>query len=65
MNTVYKLSLIGNTRGPGHALTPCARDVSIPACALHAADLAATLVHFCRLPGRTLFRDTDIWGTNP
>jgi 3-oxoacyl-[acyl-carrier protein] reductase len=32
---------------------------------LHAADLAATLVHLACLPGRTLFRDMDIWGTNP
>lgn len=32
---------------------------------LHAADLAATVVHLCALPGRTLVRDMDIWGTNP
>jgi len=32
---------------------------------LHAADLAATIVHLCCLPGRTLVRDLDIWGTNP
>ena len=32
---------------------------------LHAADLAATIVHLAALPGRTLFRDMDIWGTNP
>jgi 3-oxoacyl-[acyl-carrier protein] reductase len=32
---------------------------------LHAADLAATVVHLARLPGRTLIRDMDIWGTNP
>ncbi|MBI5093928.1 MAG: SDR family NAD(P)-dependent oxidoreductase [Candidatus Hydrogenedentes bacterium] len=32
---------------------------------LHAADLAAMIVHLARLPGRTLFRDMDVWGTNP
>ena len=32
---------------------------------LHAADLASTIVHIAKLPGRTLIRDMDIWGTNP
>jgi len=32
---------------------------------LHAADLAATVVHLAALPRRTLVRDMDIWGTNP
>ena len=32
---------------------------------LHAVDIAATIVHLANLPGRTLFRDMDIWGTNP
>jgi 3-oxoacyl-[acyl-carrier protein] reductase len=32
---------------------------------LHAADLASTIVHLACLPGRTLIRDMDIWGTNP
>ncbi|MCC6487324.1 MAG: SDR family NAD(P)-dependent oxidoreductase [Candidatus Hydrogenedentes bacterium] len=32
---------------------------------LHAADLAATIVHLACMPGRTLVRDMDIWGTNP
>jgi NADP-dependent 3-hydroxy acid dehydrogenase YdfG len=32
---------------------------------LHAADLAATIVHLAQLPGRTLVRDLEIWGTNP
>jgi 3-oxoacyl-[acyl-carrier protein] reductase len=32
---------------------------------LHAADIAATIVHLACLPGRTCFRDMDIWGTNP
>lgn len=32
---------------------------------LHAADIASTIVHLATLPGRTLFRDMDIWGTNP
>jgi 3-oxoacyl-[acyl-carrier protein] reductase len=32
---------------------------------LHAADLAATVAHLAALPGRTLVRDLDIWGTNP
>ncbi|MCG3199432.1 MAG: SDR family NAD(P)-dependent oxidoreductase [Candidatus Omnitrophica bacterium] len=32
---------------------------------LHAADLAALVVHLACMPGRTLPRDMDIWGTNP
>ena len=32
---------------------------------LHAADLAQLMVALARLPGRTLVRDLDIWGTNP
>ena len=28
-------------------------------------DIAATITHLAALPGRTLFRDMDIWGTNP
>lgn len=32
---------------------------------LHAADLAATVVHLACLPGRTMIRDMDIYGTNP
>ncbi len=32
---------------------------------LHAADLAQLVVDLARLPGRTLVRDMDIWGTNP
>jgi 3-oxoacyl-[acyl-carrier protein] reductase len=32
---------------------------------LHAADIASTIVHLATLPGRTLIRDMDIWGTNP
>lgn len=32
---------------------------------LHAADIAATIVHLAQLPGRTMIRDMDIWGTNP
>jgi 3-oxoacyl-[acyl-carrier protein] reductase len=36
-----------------------------PGLPLHAADLAEMLVHLAALPGRTLFRDMDIWGTNP
>jgi len=32
---------------------------------LHAADLAALIVTLSKLPGRTLVRDMDIWGTNP
>ena len=42
---------VGPTEGPGLHL--------------HAADLAATIVHLCGLPRRTLVRDMDIWGTNP
>jgi 3-oxoacyl-[acyl-carrier protein] reductase len=41
----------GPLAGPGHYL--------------HAADLAETIVHLACLPGRTLVRDVDIWGTNP
>jgi len=36
-----------------------------PGLYLHAADIAATVVHLAALPGRTLIRDMDIWGTNP
>jgi 3-oxoacyl-[acyl-carrier protein] reductase len=32
---------------------------------LHAADLGDAIVHLACMPGRTLFRDMDIWGTNP
>lgn len=32
---------------------------------LHASDIADTVVHLLQLPGRTLIRDMDIWGTNP
>jgi len=32
---------------------------------LHAADIASTVAHLAQLPGRTLIRDMDIWGTNP
>ena len=32
---------------------------------LHARDIASTVVHLACLPGRTLVRDMDIWGTNP
>lgn len=36
-----------------------------PGLRLHAADLGALMVHLAQLPGRTLVRDMDIWGTNP
>ncbi len=36
-----------------------------PGLHLHAADLADTIVHLARLPGRTMIRDMDIYGTNP
>ncbi len=36
-----------------------------PGLHLHAADLAATVVHLVTLPGRTMIRDLDVWGTNP
>lgn len=32
---------------------------------LHAADLADLIVSLAGMPGRTLVRDLDIWGTNP
>lgn len=32
---------------------------------LHATDLAQLVTDLARLPGRTLVRDMDIWGTNP
>lgn len=32
---------------------------------LHAADLAATVLHLVTLPRRTLIREMEIWGTNP
>ncbi len=36
-----------------------------PGLHLHAADIADTIVHLARLPGRTMIRDMDIYGTNP
>ncbi len=36
-----------------------------PGLHLHAADLAQTIVHLASLPGRTMIRDMDIYGTNP
>ena len=45
----------GEDRGPAHG----------KGLYLHAADLAATIVHLACLPGRTLVRDMDIYGTNP
>jgi NAD(P)-dependent dehydrogenase (short-subunit alcohol dehydrogenase family) len=36
-----------------------------PGLHLHARDIARTVVHLACLPGRTLLRDMDIWGTNP
>ena len=36
-----------------------------PGLRLHAADIGATIVHLAALPGRTLIRDMEIWGTNP
>jgi 3-oxoacyl-[acyl-carrier protein] reductase len=45
----------GEDSGPAHG----------PGLFLHAADLAATVVHLACMPGRTLFRDMDVWGTNP
>jgi 3-oxoacyl-[acyl-carrier protein] reductase len=36
-----------------------------PGLHLHAADIAATVVHLAALPRRTLVRDLDIYGTNP
>lgn len=32
---------------------------------LHAKDIADTIVHLALLPGRTMIRDLDIYGTNP
>jgi len=32
---------------------------------LHAADIASTVVHLACMPGRTMIRDMDIYGTNP
>ena len=50
-STINTGSDVGPTEGPGVHL--------------HAADVAATIVHLCGLPRRTLVRDMDIWGTNP
>lgn len=36
-----------------------------PGLHLHAADIADTIVHLACLPGRTMIRDMDIYGTNP
>ena len=32
---------------------------------LHGADIGATIVHLACMPGRTMIRDMDIFGTNP
>jgi 3-oxoacyl-[acyl-carrier protein] reductase len=32
---------------------------------LHGADVASTIRHLVALPGRTLVRELEIWGTNP
>ncbi len=32
---------------------------------LHAQDIAATVAHLVSLPGRTMIRDMDVYGTNP
>lgn len=32
---------------------------------LHGADVASTIRHLVSLPGRTLVRELEIWGTNP
>lgn len=32
---------------------------------LHARDLAETAIHLVSLPGRTMIRDMEVWGTNP
>lgn len=32
---------------------------------MHAADVAATVVHICGLPRRTLVHEVNLWGTNP
>ena len=45
----------GADSGPSHG----------PGLHLHARDLADTIVHLACLPGRTLVRDMDIYGTNP
>lgn len=36
-----------------------------PGLYLHGADIAETVAYLAKLPGRTLIRDMDIWGTNP
>lgn len=36
-----------------------------PGLYLHANDIAETVVHIVSLPGRTMIRDMEIWGTNP
>lgn len=46
---------LGEDDGPKHG----------PGLFLHAADLAATVVHLACLPGRTMIRDMEIYGTNP
>lgn len=45
----------GEDTGPAHG----------PGLYLHAADLGRLIVALAALPGRTLVRDMDIWGTNP
>lgn len=44
---------------------PDTEPVAGPNLHLHAADIGSTIVHLAALPGRTLIRDLEIWGTNP
>ncbi|MFH1278175.1 MAG: SDR family NAD(P)-dependent oxidoreductase [Candidatus Eisenbacteria bacterium] len=55
-----------------NVLCPSSIDMTDPPAAeggkgarLHAVDLARTVVHLVTLPGRTLIREMEIWGTNP
>lgn len=32
---------------------------------LHSSDIAATILHMLKLPGRCLIREMELWGTNP
>lgn len=46
-------------------LNPRSTETHGPGLKLHARDIASTVAHMACMPGRTMIRDMDIFGTNP
>ena len=78
MNTMYQQAAsdepatVAALRNVLVVLNPSSVDVSPdlgstegPGLHLHAADIAATVVHLAGLPRRTVVREAELWGTNP